>query len=74
MKGFEEKFKPCPFCGGKIEILTVNNGSNFIVWCEKCGLGFGIEKEYLSWQILEAWNKRFTNSGQTAEAGKGAWV
>lgn len=52
------ELKPCPFCGGKIEIVGVNNGNPFMAYCDNCGLEFGRDKEYYSYQIVEAWNTR----------------
>lgn len=50
--------KPCPFCGGDVEITGINNGSPFVVWCDNCGLEFGVNKEYYIYQAIEAWNRR----------------
>ena len=55
------RLKPCPFCGGKAEITGINNGNPFIVWCDKCGLEFGIDKDYYLYQVIEAWNRRADN-------------
>lgn len=49
---------PCPVCGGEAEIIGVNNSNPFTVWCDSCGLEFGIDKDYHYYQILEAWNTR----------------
>ncbi|HHY27206.1 MAG TPA: hypothetical protein GX523_10790 [Desulfitobacterium dehalogenans] len=52
------KFKPCPFCGGEVEVFGINNGNPFMVYCESCGLEFGREKDFHFYQVLEAWNRR----------------
>ena len=49
---------PCPVCCGEVEIIGVNNSNPFTVWCDSCGLEFGIDKDYHYYQILEAWNTR----------------
>ena len=48
----------CPVCGGEVEIIGTNNSNPFTVWCDSCGLEFGIEKDYYYYQILESWNTR----------------
>lgn len=53
--------KPCPFCGGEVEIVGINNGNPFTVWCENCGLEFGTGKEYYLCQVIDAWNRRADN-------------
>lgn len=50
--------KPCPICGSKVEMIGTNNCNPFRVWCEKCGLEFGIEKDYYAHQLYKAWNNR----------------
>lgn len=52
------ELKPCPFCGDTVEIVGVNNGNPFVLWCENCGLEFGIDKNYYLYQLIEAWNRR----------------
>lgn len=63
------ELKPCPFCGGKVEIVGIKNGNSFIVWCENCGLGIGIEKEYYLYQIIGAWNHR-AEQGQSEKVAE----
>ena len=55
-----EKLKPCPFCGGEVEIVGHNNANPFMIFCENCGLEFGIEKEY-HWWAVKAWNRRVSD-------------
>lgn len=57
----EIKLLPCPFCGGEVEIVGINNENPFYVVCENCGLEFGhpdYGKEYHYYQIIKAWNTR----------------
>lgn len=49
---------PCPFCGGELEIIGVNNSNPFTAWCDSCGLEFGTGKDYHYYQIIEACNTR----------------
>ncbi len=53
-----EKLKLCPFCGGEVEMVGLNDHNPFFIICEKCGLEFGQDKDYLSYQVVEAWNRR----------------
>lgn len=57
-----EELKPCPFCGEEVEMVGHNNGSPFMIFCENCSLEFGIEKDYHSWEVIEAWNRRSDNA------------
>lgn len=53
-----DKLLPCPFCGGEAEIDGINNGNPFMVYCDACGLEFGRDKQFYSYQAKEAWNRR----------------
>lgn len=48
----------CPVCSGEVEIIGVNNSNPFTVWCDNCGLEFGVGKDYHYYQIVESWNTR----------------
>lgn len=54
-----EELKPCPFCGGEVELVGVNSGNPFHIWCENCELEFGVDKDYHTYQVIEAWNRRY---------------
>lgn len=54
----EDRLLPCPICGGKVEAVGVNNGNPWHVWCETCGLEFGVDKDYYLYQVIEEWNRR----------------
>lgn len=52
--------KPCPFCGGEAELITIpryfSDGSGYIF---KCMVGCCIQMPYRSEQkAIEAWNRR----------------
>lgn len=58
-----EKLKPCPFCGGKAKVRSVNIfRAEIEVMCEKCrnrtltykGVDY-YDTEYLA---IQAWNRR----------------
>ena len=59
-----DELKPCPFCGGEVEII--DTGLNFWKYairhkniCVKCILdtrGFSTEKT--KQEVIEAWNRR----------------
>lgn len=54
----EARLLPCPICGGKVEAVGVNDGNPWHVWCETCGLEFGVDKDYYLYQVIEEWNRR----------------
>ena len=54
----EDRLLPCPICGGKVEAVGVNSGNPWQVWCETCGLEFGVDKDYYLYQVIEEWNRR----------------
>lgn len=39
-------------------MVGVNNDNPFHIWCEQYGLEFGLHKDYLTYQLIETWNKR----------------
>jgi Lar family restriction alleviation protein len=50
------ELKPCPFCGGKVEIKELRWGHQFFeIYCPKCD--FGMAREY-SRDLHTAWNRR----------------
>ena len=57
------KLKPCPFCGGKVQVKkTVHNGR--IIKCQNCKVLFalsGVGNADIDERIREAWNRRTTN-------------
>lgn len=61
-----EKLKPCPFCGGEVDIINAEalsiNGNCFVVHCDKC------ESETCFWnecaseaETITKWNRRIEN-------------
>lgn len=66
-----EKLKPCPFCGGKVEIINIINdeeltinGNCFVVHCDNC------ESETCFWRncmseerTAKKWNRRAESGG-----------
>ena len=62
------KLKPCPFCGNKANIFTINNDNVFIpkeevskennysVRCLSCFCGTGLYRDIN--RVIEAWNRR----------------
>ena len=62
MKGVNkmEELKPCPFCGGNVEIVTADPWSEeedtFRIICQKCDI---VAVFYLPKQeAIKAWNRR----------------
>lgn len=53
-----DELLPCPFCGGKAELHGINNSNPFIVYCTNCGVEMGNEKDFLTYQAIDAWNTR----------------
>lgn len=55
------ELKPCPFCGGEVELFENNNAflGRWYIFCPKCGIetGLYIKPEY----IVEKWNRRADN-------------
>jgi Lar family restriction alleviation protein len=60
------RLKPCPFCGGKAEImvlqeLRLGGDEGFVVWCESCHMNTAsINGTYFSSSedAMELWNRR----------------
>ena len=63
----EIKLKPCPFCGGKVELELVDD-EFYMVCCENCSSATSFGKTYKDGtardatraETVKAWNKRTT--------------
>jgi len=55
------KLRPCPFCGGKAEIIP-QTGGWLMARCSECGAN---RKEFTKYkrQIAAAWNQREVKEG-----------
>lgn len=50
----EQKLKPCPFCGGKANVVDVYP---YWVYCKRCGSRISAWTKYLE-DSVDAWNRR----------------
>lgn len=61
MKENKTELKPCPFCGGEVDIenISTEDEQYYMVSCKKCGAAicFG-DKSETQVGAIEAWNKR----------------
>lgn len=75
MNSNELKFKPCPFCGGKAEVMehieVIGHGAcikEYYVRCIDCGANGPRESDFYKhwWQSIEdctrKWNERMTSN------------
>ena len=58
-----EKLKPCPFCGGEVEIINAEdltiNGNCYVVHCDNCKSETCFWRNCLSEeQTTTKWNRR----------------
>lgn len=54
-----EKLKPCPFCGGDVELRYSDYGDQCWIKCTHCSLACRFEKHlHHSDRTAEAWNQR----------------
>lgn len=59
----EEELKPCPFCGGKAEILDIDDGENAggsCVSCTQCLASSNVEFEFKE-NFVSNWNRRMND-------------
>lgn len=63
------EFKPCPFCGGKVEVKINATTLHTAVLCARCNVtmkhnykGNGRLKALLEELIAEDWNRRTKNN------------
>lgn len=69
MTSWDNKLKPCPFCGGKAEIKDTVMGyvRDSVIWpeCQKCGCRLPkiyVKASYCANdKAVEAWNRRANN-------------
>ena len=59
-KRMANKLKPCPFCGGEVELVKQKSDEfEFVlVSCKNCDATIGIGGSYNEQKVTEAWNKR----------------
>ena len=65
-RGMPEKLKPCPFCGGEVEIINAEdltiNGKCYVVHCDNCKSETCFWRNCLSEeQTTTKWNRRAEN-------------
>lgn len=64
------ELKPCPFCGGKAQLIRLDVDRDFYVKCLKCRVEQG--RLYKSVRTATiAWNRR---AGAPSERKKGEWL
>lgn len=71
MTSWDNKLKPCPFCGGDADMVTVARAEcpyrphEVFVSCNMCGVKtpvIVVRPEYCAYdKAVEAWNRRATN-------------
>lgn len=60
------ELKPCPFCGGRPEILErfihgVANRKHYWIRCSKCWVGQDLHRDYRTREkAIERWNQRYS--------------
>lgn len=61
--GKKVKLKPCPFCGGEVEIMEPypKNSIGRAVLCKNCDLRAGWAYCYDDIMVGEIWNRRVGN-------------
>ena len=58
--------KPCPFCGGKADILPTPDNEYF-AWCERCE---STSADYATEKLaIEAWNRRASPAEESQDGG-----
>ena len=56
-----EELKPCPFCGGKAELVDYGiSGEYKVVWCFECGARTRMfyAEIFRGRKAIEEWNRR----------------
>ena len=58
------ELKPCPFCGGKAEIVEVTRhvtNNRIVVKCSRCGASTRTFSDNKSEYAIDAWERRATD-------------
>lgn len=61
-----KQLKPCPFCGGKVDLCNDDYGKILIV-CEPCKMFFGIEIEEGT-ELINGWKAKIDTPEEAIEA------
>lgn len=61
-----EQLKPCPFCGGKVELCNDDYGK-FLIVCKPCKMLFGIEVEDGT-ELIDGWKAKIDTLEEAVEA------
>lgn len=68
MKMENRELKPCPFCGGKAEIIVLEKSDASLIKCTTAYCGFmrysfnnGETDEEVALRLTHAWNRRVNN-------------
>lgn len=58
-----EELKPCPFCGGKAELILIKGMDEKYIKCTNCGVStlLSIERK----TVIREWNRRADNGSKT---------
>lgn len=57
----EIKLKPCPYCGGEVEIFIAPIKNTYMFVCGKCGADVCFYGAEYGQKAVEAWNRRADN-------------
>lgn len=70
-----DELKPCPFCGGDAELLSINNNGQglsplfwYVVCTNMCARTFRHISDH---DAIEAWNRRVSDDERRSEAISG---
>ena len=53
-----KELKPCPFCGGKGQVIKWHRHDKFFIVCQVCGTSVGNASDCRK-SAKEAWNTRY---------------
>lgn len=53
-----DELKPCPFCGGKVELHPFRIANIYGISCPDCGSCYSNNPGESKWGVTKAWNRR----------------
>ena len=69
IKNNPDTMKPCPFCGGNVQLHKFAIADIWGIFCPKCGTCFSNQLNESRLRVIKAWNRRDGNGEHDNQRG-----